>query len=177
MAKPVTIRQATSEADIDAVRTLCWAYRDFLLNYAPAERAMTETFYPQAKYALLMDDLAQIHARPSGIILMAERDGEVIGCGMSHRLSDTSSEIKRLYVTDAARGTGAGRLLCEGLIAQARNDGFVQVLLDTSKSFAPARALYSALGFQQRGPYQPLPALAEDLVVFYELSLTAAPDA
>ena len=173
VAKTAIIRAAQSSADLNAVRSLCWAYRDYLLNFAPAEREMTEVFYPEAKYREVMTELPQLHARPRGIILLAEVEGTVVGCGMSHPLTDSVSEIKRLYVTDAARGTGAGKAICAALIQQARDDGFDQVMLDTSRSFAAARALYTRLGFAERGPYQPLPALAQDLVVFYELSLTA----
>ncbi len=153
------------------MRALCWAYRAFLLGYAPAERRMTEIFYPEEKYAALMARLPQEHARPAGIILLAEKNGSPIGCGMSHALTPTECEIKRVFVTDAARRFGAGRALCTALIEQARNDGFRTLLLDTSKSFAPARALYETLGFHQRGPYQPLPDIQDDVVVFYEMDL------
>jgi predicted GNAT family acetyltransferase len=108
VADGLTIRPASTDADIAAVRGLCWAYRDFLLTFGETERRITETFYPQEKYAALMDRLEQEHARPRGIILLAERGGAVVGCGMSHALNDTDAEIKRVYVTDAARGTGAG---------------------------------------------------------------------
>lgn len=168
----LTIKPATSAADLAAVVALCWAYREFLFNFAPPERRIVETFYPQDKYARLMARLAEEHARPRGIILLALRDGLPVGCGMSHALSATESEIKRLYVTDAARGSGAGRALCQSLIEQARSDGFEKVYLDTSIAFAPARALYQSLGFIERGPYQPTPDFAREAICFYEMSLT-----
>ena len=64
-----------------------------------------------------------------------------------------------------------GRALCERLIAQARTDGYQTVLLDTSQKLTSARALYAALGFKERGPYQPVPEIALPLLCFYELSL------
>ena len=170
----INIRPATTAADLAAVVKLCWAYRDFLFNFAPVERQIVETFYPKDKYTALMERLAEEHARPRGIVFLAERDGEVLGCGMSHALSDTESEIKRLYVTDAARGSGAGRAICQALIDQARADGFEKVFLDTSVAFAPARALYRSLGFVERGPYQPMPDFARDAICFYELPLAEA---
>jgi putative acetyltransferase len=167
----LTIKPARSASDLEAVRQLCWAYRDFLLNFGPAERLITETFYPEDRYADLMDRLEQEHARPTGIILLAWRNGAPVGCGMSHPLGDDASEIKRVYVTDAARGTGAGRAICEALIEQAKADGFKRIYLDTSKGFAPARALYTALGFRERGPYQPMPELAAKSITYFELPL------
>ncbi|NUH64412.1 GNAT family N-acetyltransferase [Sulfitobacter sp. S0837] len=171
----VTVKAATTAADLAAVVDLCWAYRDFLYTFAPAERRIVEIFYPQDKYSALMDRLAEEHARPRGIILLAERDGEALGCGMSHALSDRESEIKRVFVTDAARGSGAGRAICQRLIDQAREDGFEKVYLDTSIAFAPARALYQSLGFIERGPYQPTPAFAREAICFYELPLAPEP--
>lgn len=170
----IAIRPVTTAADLAAVVDLCWAYRDFLYNFGPTEQRIVETFYPQEKYSALMCRLAEEHARPRGIILLAEREGEPLGCGMSHALSGTESEIKRVFVSDAARGTGAGRAICKRLIDQAREDGFEKVYLDTSIAFAPARALYRSLGFIERGPYQPMPDFAREAICFYELPLTHA---
>jgi GNAT superfamily N-acetyltransferase len=167
----LTLRPATTAADIAAVVDLCWAYRDFLLNFGPAERLITETFYPQDKYAALMSRLPEEHARPKGIIFLAMRDDQPVGCGMSHALTPTDSEIKRVFVSDAARGTGAGRALCTALVDQARADGFGRVLLDTSVAFAPARALYLSMGLTERGPYQDMPALTKDAICFFEMYL------
>ena len=52
-----------------------------------------------------MDRLADEHARPKGIILLArDAQGVPAGCGMSHALDAQTSEIKRVFVTEAARG-------------------------------------------------------------------------
>ena len=50
-AADVTIEPATTPEDLAAVRELCWAYRAYLRDFAPAERRITEVFYPEAKYA------------------------------------------------------------------------------------------------------------------------------
>ena len=69
------------------------------------------------------------------------------------------------------RGAGAGEALCTALIDQARTDGYRTLLLDTSKAFTGARALYKRLGFRERGPYQPVPDIAKDLLCYYEFTL------
>ncbi len=165
------IRQAETAADIAAVRQLCWAYRDFLLTASDTDREIITLFYPKDQYAALMDRIDAEHARPDGLLLLAEIDGKPVGCGMSHRLSATASEIKRVYITDAARGTGLGRAICTRLIEQARADGYQTVYLDTSKALTAARALYTSLGFIERGPYQPVPEAARDIICFYEMPL------
>lgn len=167
----VVIRRTETSADIDTVRQLCWEYRDYLLTFSAAIRPMMETFYPKDAYAVLMADLPVKHARPRGVILLAEIDGEPVGCGMTHALNAEDVEVKRVFVRDVARGTGAGARLSQALVDQARADGFKRVLLDTAAQFTHAQKLYEKLGFQARGPYSDLPPGTEDLLVFYEYVL------
>ena len=172
MSVPVHITAVTSSADLDAVRTLCWAYRDFLLANSPMDREITETFYPVEKYSALMDDLPQLHARPEGIILLArDLDGTALGCGMSHALDAQTSEIKRVFVTDAARGKGVAARLCTALVAQAKQDGFARIVLDTSKTLHAAQRLYTSLGFTACAPYQRIPADTLPKLMFFERAL------
>ncbi|MEP5730021.1 MAG: GNAT family N-acetyltransferase [Sulfitobacter sp.] len=168
----VTLAQPSGASDMADVRTLCWAYRDFLLNHTEVDRQITEIFYPVDKYQTLMDRLEHVHARPGGVILLArDANGVAVGCGMAHELEPGTSEIKRVFVSDAARGKGVARALCRALIEQARVDGFARVVLDTSKSLTAAQTLYSKLGFSQRGPYQPIPDDVLPELVFYEFDL------
>ncbi len=171
MTHTIRIRPATSAADLEAVQGLCWEYREFLIGFSPAVRPMMETFYPQEAYALLMADLARKHARPRGIILLAERDEVPVGCGMYHPLNDQDAEIKRVFVRPEARGTGAGEALSRALVDQARRDGYARVLLDTSEAFIGAQRLYERIGFEARGPYAELPPGTADKLVFYEMKL------
>tara|TARA_R110002110_G_scaffold52272_1_gene152385 strand:- start:210 stop:737 length:528 start_codon:yes stop_codon:yes gene_type:complete len=170
-----TIRPASSPEDLSAVRQLCWDYRAFLLGVSEIDAQITETFYPVPIYTGLMDRLTDIHARPQGIILLAERDGAPVGCAMSHALDPATSEIKRLYVGPQARGHGIARELVNALTDQATADGFDRVVLDTSVSLTAARALYSRLGFAARGPYQDVPASALPHLLFFEKPLTSPP--
>ena len=173
-AADVTIEPATTPEDLAAVRELCWAYRAYLRDFAPAERRITEVFYPEAKYAALMTDLARIHARPHGVVFLARQGGTPVGCGMTQPLDQATAEIKRVYVTDAARGHGIARRLCERLIEQAAEDGFDRVVLDTSRAFTAARNLYVSLGFHETGPYQPIPNEMLPHLCFFERNLNTA---
>ena len=78
------ITLATSEADLAAVRSLCWDYHSFLLHNSDIDRDITQAFYPAAKYEALMQALPQEHARPQGIILLAKLNDTPVGCGMIH---------------------------------------------------------------------------------------------
>lgn len=167
------IRPATTAQDLAAVRQLCWDYRDHLREVSSVDARLTETFYPVPKYAALMESLADAHARPHGIILLAELDGAPVGCAMSHALDAETSEIKRLFVAPQARGHRIARKLVAALMAQARRDGFSRVVLDTSVTLTAARALYASLGFAERGPYQDIPAEALPHLLFFEAPLSA----
>ncbi|GLQ26831.1 GNAT family N-acetyltransferase [Sulfitobacter pacificus] len=168
----ITLTEATSPADLDALRNLCWAYRDFLMSNTDIDKEITETFYPVPKYTALMDELPVLHARPKGIMLLArDGDGTALGCGMTHALDAETSEIKRVFVNDAARGKGVAALICNALITRAKEDGFARIVLDTSKSLKAAQRLYLRLGFTPCGPYQPIPEEMLPELLFYERAL------
>jgi ribosomal protein S18 acetylase RimI-like enzyme len=52
-----------------------------------------------------------------------------------------------VYVREAARGQGLGRLLMQHAIGQARRAGLETLLLTVTEEARAARALYEALGF------------------------------
>lgn len=96
------------------------------------------------------------YAEPAGCILLAwDSEGVPIGCvalrpieAAGHdRAGERVCEMKRLYTRPAARGLGAGRRLCEELIAFARGAGYTLMKLDTEPELAAACALYRGLGF------------------------------
>lgn len=167
----LTVRMAATGQDFDEVRALCWDYRSYLVERNSRDRAAIETLYPKAGYAALMDRLEDAHTAPQGVIIVAELDNVIVGCGMSHEIGPGVSEIKRLFVHDRARGHGAGRQICQALIDHARSRGDRLLRLDTLTSLAAARALYADLGFVERGPYSDMPEAALGCVCFYELTL------
>lgn len=99
------------------------------------------------------------YAPPGGRILLAERDGEILGCIALRRVDDAICEMKRLYVRPAGRGLGLGRQLAERLIDEARGAGYAEMRLDVLAEFRSAQRLYRALGFAPADPVtvNPLP--------------------
>lgn len=170
MAGPCIVTPAGPD-DIAALKQLCWAYREDLIRQGPQDQEIVETFYPVDKYRETLDRVEIDHAPPVGAMRLAMLGDVPVGCGMVQTIDAQSAEIKRVYVSDAARGTGLGRGLMTHLIADCRDLGFQRVLLDTGRALHAAQALYDDLGFNRRGPYQPLPEIAQDRLVFFELAL------
>ena len=167
----VTLEFATTDTQLCAVRQLCWDYRDFLLGFDPDVAAMTAQFYPREAYAALMGTLADEHARPHGMILLASMDGVPAACGMTKTLAPGVAELKRVFVTPAARGQHLGRRICDRAIEQLRADRMKRLHLDTARALAPARALYENMGFVPCAPYYDAPPKALPFLCFYEMTL------
>lgn len=145
----MTLRPATTDADLGAVRRLFRAYAeslDFDLCFQDFEREL--------------DRLPGSYASPAGRIVLAEVDGEPVGVVAVQPLDDDGvCEMKRLYVDPAHRGQGIARALTERLLDVARSIGYSTMRLDTVASMTAARSLYRSLGFTERNAYydNPLP--------------------
>jgi ribosomal protein S18 acetylase RimI-like enzyme len=74
-----------------------------------------------------------------------------------------------LWVSPAARGSGAAPALVDAVIAQARASGKRRVILDVVDSNMVARALYERCGFVATGRTSPYPH--DDTVTEVEMEL------
>lgn len=85
---------------------------------------------------------------PNGCLVIARSDaGEIVGCGMMKRLDRDTGELKRVFVTEKARGTGTGRALIETRESVARAMGLKRLIADTLTPNVEMRDLYPKLGF------------------------------
>ena len=109
------------------------------------------------------------YAPPRGRILLALEEGLPAGCVALHEFEGCICEMKRLYVRDAFRGKGIGRLLALGIIAAARRIGYTRMRLDTIQQLHAANVLYRSLGFQPCAPYRYNPI---EGAVYMELNLS-----
>lgn len=109
------------------------------------------------------------YAPPRGRILLALEEGQPAGCVALHEFEGCICEMKRLYVRDAFRGKGIGRLLALGVIAAARQIGYTRMRLDTIQQLHAANVLYRSLGFQPCAPYRYNPI---EGAVYMELNLS-----
>ena len=159
MTSTVHLRTANLD-DLDTVVTLFREYADSLdidLAFQDFEEEL--------------ESLPGYYAPPKGALLLAEIDGKAVGCVAVRALHATNfCEMKRLYVRDTARGTGAGRALAEAAVAEGKRMHYDAMRLDTLSTMAAALSLYRGLGFKEIPAYYETPITN---TVFMHKDLTA----
>lgn len=112
------------------------------------------------------------YAAPSGRLFLIYVEGKVAGCIALRRINDDICEMKRLFVRENFRGSGAGRILIEHLIKEAGKIGYRKMRLDTLPDKMPkAVELYQFYGFREIAPYYENP---HKTTLFMEKDLTMA---
>jgi GNAT superfamily N-acetyltransferase len=167
----VQVVEAQSERDQEEVRALCRGFRQWVADRYPHQLEILEAYYPADGFEALLARLPAMHAPPQGVILIARVDAVAAGCVMLSPLEEGGCEMKRMFVSDAARGKGVARALCAALFDFARAAGYRTMRLDTGPLHHEAQALYRSLGFRERSPYYDADPLLRETLVFMERPL------
>jgi DNA-binding MarR family transcriptional regulator/GNAT superfamily N-acetyltransferase len=168
MLEPLDSRQ--SERLVDAMRTV-----ERLLTYAEVEVRQVDPTHPDARQCFRayfdeldrrsesgfdsgVSSLAEPHelTPPAGCLLIAYLHAEPVGCGAVKHHPDSTSEIKRLWVSSSARGLGLGRRLLTELEGLAASRGARVARLDTHGALFEALSLYRSAGYHE------IPAFNDD---------------
>lgn len=155
----IRLQAAATATDLESVRTLFREYADSLgvnLDYQGFEEEVR--------------DLPGKYAPPSGTLVLAFNDEELVGCVGVRPIDDEIAEMKRLYVRPSGRGLGLGRTLAEVAIRFATVTGYSRMRLDTLPQMDRAQELYRSLGFMPIDAYR---YSAVPGTVFLELVLTS----
>jgi ribosomal protein S18 acetylase RimI-like enzyme len=179
------IRLASSEQDIEHARELMrsyarWTGIDLCFQNFEAELAALPGKYSAPEGGLWLagiDSSATPVGATNSPLVGAKNNPPVgaknnppVGVVAVRPLTDSTCELKRLWVEQEAKGAGLGRELARTAIAFARNAGYVDMKLDTLKNRMPAAiALYRSLGFVDSEPYTHNP---EPDVLFMTLKLS-----
>jgi DNA-binding MarR family transcriptional regulator/GNAT superfamily N-acetyltransferase len=86
---------------------------------------------------------------PAGHFLVAYLHGEPMGCGGVKHHADAVSEIKRVWVSESARGLGLGRRILGELESLAAERGAKRLRLDTNRNLVEAIAMYRSAGYRE----------------------------
>lgn len=76
--------------------------------------------------------------------VVVENEGEIVGCGALHLYGMHLAEIRSITVTKNAKGKGAGRVLVDALMKEARKQSVHCVCL-----FTRIPEFFGHMGFQQ----------------------------
>jgi DNA-binding MarR family transcriptional regulator len=86
---------------------------------------------------------------PAGCMLIAYLHGEPVACGAVKHLAGGPTDIKRMWVSPAARGLGLGRRMLGELEQLAREAGAHAARLETNRVLTEAIALYRSAGYRE----------------------------
>ena len=156
----IEIRTATTDADFAAVRRLTYALI-----------ALLQQLYPQAYELFAQDKQAMAAAAPAEILLVADHQGQIVGCVALYDRGQGICEMQQMFVDAPYRGQGIGRALATALIDEARRAGYGQMRLSTGAKQAAAQQLYRSLGFHEIAPYHAVPESLHSKLVFMALAL------
>jgi L-amino acid N-acyltransferase YncA len=125
-----------------------------IYNAGIAERIAT--FETTRRTAQDMAD--RITANPRHAVLVAERDGAIVGwAGISgyraRACYDGVGEFS-IYIDPSARGQGVGRQLLAALLAEAASRGYWKLVSRIFTFNAASRALCQSCGFREVGIYE-----------------------
>ena len=87
---------------------------------------------------------------PTVTFFSARLGGELLGVGALKQLDESHAELKSMHTVEAVRGQGVGRALVDHLLSVAADRKYQRVSLETGTmdAFAPARSLYTKVGFR-----------------------------
>jgi GNAT superfamily N-acetyltransferase len=162
------IVQVKTNTELEAFLALARDYVDWMLaeigeQYPELDR---QTFRDEHGY----DDIRKKFT--DGGILFIAQDGDMFwGCVALGKLSEGICEMRTMFVRADARGKGAGRMLAEATIAEAKRQGFQRMRLDTLGFMQSALALYDRLGFYEIEAYIDLPESLKQYIRFLECRL------
>lgn len=146
----IELHPVESSAQGDAARALISEYLRWVADIALSNYGLS--FDVDAMVRSDIEDRTKFYP-PTGRFYLVSHAGEYVGVGCLKRLADGLAEVQRMYVQPHVRGAGAGRLLVEKLLQDAKAMGYCKVRLESLKALAAAHTLYRSVGFHEIDPY------------------------
>jgi DNA-binding MarR family transcriptional regulator len=117
----------------------------FRAYFAELDRRSDSGFDPDAGISAEPHELTP----PAGCLVIAYLHGEPVGCGAVKHHPGEPTEIKRMWVSDSARGLGLGRRLLTELETRATESGAGTARLETNRHLVEAIGLYRSAGYRE----------------------------
>lgn len=119
----------------DDVRALVQALNAFTYELTPAEY----------RHHMTVEQMAQVDTT---LFVARDEAGAPIGMGALRRHAGGVGEVKRMFVTTGARGTGLGGALLAAIETLARSEGLTRLVLETGSNFDAAKRVYERGGMK-----------------------------
>jgi ribosomal protein S18 acetylase RimI-like enzyme len=123
-----------------------WCFEQY---FAELDKRFEGGFDPAQSISADPDELTP----PAGVLLLAYRGKEPVGCGALKFHQDGVAELKRMWVSPNIRGMGLGKILLRELEDSARKAGANVIHLETNKTLREAKELYRKSGYQEVKPF------------------------
>lgn len=154
MSDAIVIRPATTPQDFAAVAALLARMEAWDLQVTTALTGAVPDL------AELYDDadpesLTAIFTGPGAGMMLADRDGTVLGCAGFSPLAPGRAELRKVWVEEAARGLGLGARLMDAILPAMALAGHQVAVLETATFMEAAIRLYQAKGFRPAEPFRP----------------------
>ncbi|MEM9575047.1 MAG: GNAT family N-acetyltransferase [Pseudomonadota bacterium] len=123
--------------------------------YSELAKRFDEGFDPNLKNKF---DPAEMEP-PNGWFVVGRIGEKPVACGAVMKLDGSASicEVKRVWVSSNARGSGLGSKIMDKLETLAKEAGFTRVKLDTNRALGEAKGLYEKLGYAETYRYNDNP--------------------
>jgi putative acetyltransferase len=111
--------------------------------------------YMASLYPAESNHMVDMHtlSKPEVKFIVARISGRAVGCGAMVQSPEGWAEIKRMFVSPAARGRKVGRQLLEQLEMLASRSGVTALRLETGVKQPEALSLYRSAGFVEIDPF------------------------
>jgi N-acetylglutamate synthase-like GNAT family acetyltransferase len=147
----VELRPARLETDSEEIAALMVEYLTEAIAQLQQEYGITES--PTDLDAVSRSLGAYLP--PNGLMIVVEKDAELIGVAALRTLTPGVVEVKRMYVAPQWQGHHLGSALLDRLLHESRETlGAKTVRLDTCRFMTAAQRLYQSRGFEERSPYE-----------------------
>ena len=143
----ISVNQARSRADIDAVQALFVEYLEVL----------NTDFGKAVGCADSQSDMQDYPAHFAALFLATLDDVPVAACGLI-QVNGRDCELVRLYCRPQGRGHALGRQLSEAACDYANTHGYKRLVLSTEPIMEHAVKLYKDMGFTDIANYADAPS-------------------
>jgi GNAT superfamily N-acetyltransferase len=105
----------------------------------------------------------------NGNVVLIYQDEIAVGCGCFKKQNDGTVELRRMFVTENARGLGYAKLLINELENWAKELNYTIVVLETLYKQVEAISLYQKVGYVITDNYPPYVGVEDSICMRKEI--------